>query len=122
VSLYCDAGYEGDGDWWWVGPYPEKPLATKRSRKCCSCKSKISVGDVARKVERYRPPSEFEETRGIASDEVSMANWYLCEACGDLADSLSELKFCYTLGKESLKQQIREYREEEAAWKQKWGR
>jgi hypothetical protein len=54
--------------------------------------------------------------RGIASDEVPIADWYLCETCGDLADSLSELGFCYHLGNgESLKQQIADYRRDEGA-------
>lgn len=53
--------------------------------------------------------------RGIALDDVELADWYLCEACGDVADSLSELGFCYTLGDKSLQQQIAEYRREEAA-------
>ena len=48
-------------------------------------------------------------------DEVALADWYLCEPCGDLADSIAELGFCYNLGGESLKQQIAEYRETEAA-------
>lgn len=114
MSLYCDAGdYDIDGaDWWWIGPMPEEPLDTKRSRKCCSCKSKINVGDIARKVERYRPPTEFEYEHGLASDEVPLASWYLCETCGDLSDSLTELGFCYTLGSASLKKQINEYMSE----------
>lgn len=116
MSLFCDAGYEADGaDWWWYPPADEAPLATKRSRKCCSCGVKIAVGDGARKVRRYRPPTEFEEMRGLYCDETPMTDWYLCEPCGDLADSLSEVGLCYTLGDESLKDQISEYRLEEAA-------
>jgi hypothetical protein len=111
MSLFCDTGYDGDGaDWWWYPPNDEAPLTTKRSRKCRSCGEKINVGETARKVERYRPPTYFEEVRGIASDAVPMADWYLCEKCGDLADSLAELKFCYHLNGESLQQQIAEYR------------
>jgi hypothetical protein len=61
------------------------------------------------------PATEWEEMRGLG-DEVQMADWYLCETCGDLADSLSELGFCYSLGGGgSLQQQIAEYRREEAA-------
>lgn len=116
MSLFCDSGYDHDGaDWWWYRPADEAPLATKRSRKCCSCGAKVGVGDTARKVTRYRPATEFEEMRGIASDEVPLADWYLCETCGDLADSLSELGFCYHLGDESLAKQIAEYRREEQA-------
>jgi hypothetical protein len=67
-------------------------------------------------VQRFRPTSErcnyIEES--IYGDEVPLADWYLCETCGDLADSLSELGFCYHLGDgESLKQQIADYRRDE---------
>jgi hypothetical protein len=114
MSIACSSGLDfGDYDWRWCAPADEAPLTTKRSRKCCSCGAKVGVGDTARSIARYRPPTEFEETRGIACDEVPLANWYLCETCGDLADSLSELGYCYELGgKQSLKSQIAEYREE----------
>lgn len=112
MSLSCDSGLDDSGDavWWWYRPASESPLSTKRSRKCISCRARISVGDIARKIRRYRPATEFEEMRGIASDEVPISAWYLCENCGDLADSLSELEFCYSLGDESLQDQIAEYR------------
>lgn len=121
MSLYCDYGDDACIDWWLHGPLDEAPLQTKRSRKCCSCGSRIAVGDIARKVQRARAPSErcnwIEES--IFGDEVPLSDWYLCEACGDLADSISELGFCYTLGSDSLKMQIADYRAEEAASK-KW--
>ena len=111
MSLHCDIdGGDDRGDWWWYQPADEKPLATKRSRKCCSCGNKIAVGETARLIRRYRQPTEFEEMRGIAYDEVPLSDWYLCERCGDLADSISELGFCYTLGVDSLKKQIADYR------------
>jgi len=118
MSLFCDVGgCDTDGvDWWWYQPADEAPLGTKRSRKCCSCGQKIKVGETARRVLRYRRATEFEKTRGIAYDEVPLPDWYLCETCGDLADSISELGFSYHLGDgESLKQQIAEYRETETA-------
>ncbi len=115
MSLYCPIDNDGGFDWWWHAPADEAPLATKRSRKCCSCGTKVGVGDTARKIARYRPATEFEEMRGIACDEVPMSDWYLCETCGDLADSIAELGFCYELGgRQSLLQQIAEYRREEA--------
>lgn len=111
MSLFCDAGYDNDAaDWWWYQPEEEAPLRTKRSRKCCSCHKKIGVGETARKILRYRPATEFEETRGITCEEVPLADWYLCEKCGDLSESLAELGFCYSLGgAASLQAQIAEY-------------
>jgi len=114
VSLYCDIDDAPRGaDWWWYQPADEAPLTTKRSRRCCSCSKMIRVGELARKVQRYRALTEFEEMRGIACDEVPLSDWYLCEPCGDLADSIAELGFCYTLGGASLKEQIAEYRRAE---------
>lgn len=113
MGLFC--GYDSDSegsDWWWFEPDDEAPLSTKRSRKCCSCGEKITVGSVSRKITRYRPPTEFEEMRGIYYDEAPLPPWYFCEACGDLAESIKELGFCYTLG-ENLKTQIQEYWSEE---------
>lgn len=116
MSLFCDGGgYDLDNAaWWWYQPADEAPLTTKRSRKCCSCGAKIGVGDTARKVRRFRPATEWEEIHGLG-DEARLADWYLCEACGDLADSIAELGLCYNLGGgESLKQQIAEYRKTDA--------
>lgn len=115
MSLFCGVdGCHDDADWWWYQPSDEAPLATKRSRKCCSCGEKIAVGNVARKVRRYRPPSErcnyIEES--IYGDEVPLADWYLCETCGNLYDSIVELGFCCSLGDQSLAAQIKEYRAE----------
>ena len=114
MSLSCDSGdFDSDGAaWWWTWSRKSKPLATKRSRKCCSCGTKIKPGDTASMVDRYRNPnSDIEEA--IYGDEVELAPWYLCETCGDLALSIDELGFCFELGGESLKEQIREYREME---------
>lgn len=114
MGLSCYCGDTDGADWWWYGPQDEAPLTTKRKRKCCSCGRRIGVGDISRKVRRYRPPTEFEETRGIRGDEVPMADWYLCEECGDLAESIADAGYCYSLGGESLKSQIVEYRAESA--------
>lgn len=114
MSLSCASDeFDSDGyDWWWCWHREPITLQTKRSRKCCSCGEKINVGDAASRVERSRGPvTEIEER--ICGDEVPMRPWYLCETCSDLALSLDELGFCFDLGGESLKDQIKEYREME---------
>lgn len=111
MSLSCSS-YGGDdwGDWSWYPPEHEAPLATKRGRRCCSCKTIIKPGQIARRILRMAPATEWQEIRGF-SDEVELAPWYFCESCGDIADSLDELGYCYELG-ESLASQIKEYRAE----------
>ncbi len=111
--LSCSCDFDGGCDWYWQLPenYDFEPLNTKRSRKCCSCKKRINVGDDCIEVYRHRPPSErcnyIEES--IYGDEVPLANWYLCEDCGGLMISIDALGLCCTLGGESLKAQIVEY-------------
>ncbi len=109
MSLSCNYGYDGDFAWYWESNFQYYPLGTKRSRKCCSCKEKIAVGDDSIIVHRWNYPQNDIEQR-IYGDEVPQTKWYLCEKCGDLAISLEELGFCYTLGDESLKKQIADYR------------
>ncbi len=115
MSLSCAIDSDsGDYECFFRDIEDEAPLSTKRARKCCSCGAQILVGQASRRVPRGRPPYErcnWIEER-IYGDEVPLAPYYLCETCGDLADSLSELGFCFTLGGQSLKAQIAEYREE----------
>ena len=115
MGLSCDSD-GGDYDWYWTSNFQYYPLLTKRSRKCCSCKERIAVGEESMIFRRYRDPRNYIEER-IYDDEVPMAKWYLCETCGDLAISLQELGFCFTLGGgESLKKQISDYRQAEAEY------
>ena len=111
MSLSCD--YDGDGDyeWYWYSDDDERPLATKRSRKCCSCGGRIAVGALSRRLFCSRPPNNDIEER-IYCDEVPMASRYFCETCSGLSYSLDELGFCYSI-EEPLSEQIKEFREVE---------
>jgi hypothetical protein len=119
MGLFCDSGFDSDGfDWWWQWDRSDAvPLATKRSRKCCSCGEKIKVGEPAVTINRLRNPVTEVEERIYGEDgEVYMADWHLCDKCNDLALSLDELGFCFELGNgESLQRQIDDYRREEQA-------
>ena len=97
MSISCSC-YDGDDYAWWYETQDQKPLDTKRSRKCCSCGAKIAVGDLATELTRCRPPYDYIEER-IYGDEVYMASWYMCETCGDLYESLVELGYCIELTK-----------------------
>lgn len=121
MSLSCNTDIDGgDSEWYWYQPGELVPLTTKRSRKCCSCKTKINVGDASLKFPRYRPTSPrhnyIEES--IYGDEVPLAPWFMCETCGGLYYSLTELGFCMDIS-DSLARQIKEYREEERAHKER---
>jgi hypothetical protein len=113
MSLHCaDGGYDGDGENWWECNLNLYPLATRRRRKCCSCGNPIQIGEECGHVNRARGPQNDIEER-IYGDEVPMAKWYLCETCTDLAVSLDELGFCFSLGGDSIAAQIKEYRQQE---------
>lgn len=108
MSLSCSTNDDGDYDSWWTLADESGVLNAKRSRKCYSCNEKIAIGDPCRAVFRYRLPDNDIEER-IHGDEVPLSTKYLCETCTDLADSLFEQNFCFSLGDESLKQQIADY-------------
>ncbi len=116
MGLSCDCSFDGDFDWYWELPSSDtffQPLNTKRCRRCASCGKRIAVGDECTELHRWRYPRDeppYIEER-IYGDEVPLAPWFLCETCSGLALALDELKFCFTLGHESLKQQIAEYNE-----------
>lgn len=110
MSLHCEYG---DGyDWYFAVAQDEAPLATKYSRKCCSCRAKLMPGAVTRTVTRWASCQDDSVDYRIYGAEKPLATWYLCETCSGLEYSLAELGFCYELGIKSLKDQIAEYRSE----------
>jgi len=42
--------------------------------------------------------------------EIPMASWFMCESCGDIYFSISELGFCVSLD-ESMQAALDEYRD-----------
>ena len=65
------------------------------------------AGDGVPELTRFRGPrTDFEER--IYSDEVPLAAWHLCERCGDIYSSLTELGFCVNPD-ESMDAQLAEY-------------
>lgn len=119
MGLTCaDYADGGDGEWWFESNFNLYPLNTKRDRKCCSCGGHIKVGEQCAIVHRSRSPKNDIEER-IYSDMVPMATWYLCETCDDLAVSLDELGFCFSLGDEPIADQIKEYRKAEREAKER---
>jgi predicted RNA-binding Zn-ribbon protein involved in translation (DUF1610 family) len=72
-----------------------KPLQTSQRKRCQSCKKLINIGDIAVRFEIYKVP-EYEIEFSIYGEdgEVSMANRYLCEQCGEIYHNLDELGFC----------------------------
>lgn len=101
------------GDWWYIEADDYAPLATKRSRKCCSCEDRIAVGDLTLRLDCYKSPDTDIEER-IHGDEVPLRPRFLCERCADLHLSLTELGFCINADDDRL-ELIRQYAEMRAA-------
>lgn len=112
LSCHCDGDYE----WYYTPADTYAPLATKRSRKCCSCGNRINVGDISVMFQRFY----YAEWGTVAAkihgegSEVYMAPHYMCERCGDLYYSLDELGFCININ-DDMRDLVREYAEMSAA-------
>ena len=106
MTLSCGCDYDGDAAWYFeeVG---FSTLKTKRGRRCRSCKTLLKLGAECLRLARWRGPRTDVEDR-IHGDEVPLAAWYLCERCGDIYASLTELGFCADLT-ESMDAQLAEY-------------
>jgi hypothetical protein len=110
MPLSCDC--DNDDPDWWYRANPVAPLATKRSRKCCSCKERIAVGDDAMEFVRWRTPAYESVAERIYGEggEEPLASWWLCDRCAGLYESLDALGFCIGAG-EDMRSLAREYAE-----------
>lgn len=118
MGLMCECDY--DGDWepgmkLWHGPKDYTTLATKRSRKCCSCGDRIEVGATCAEVRRTKVPETEIEIRIYGEDdaEVPISSKWMCERCAGLAFSLDDLGYCPQPW-EDQRELVREYAEEHA--------
>lgn len=113
MGLMCSCDYEAEpGMVCWYGPKDYAPLATKRSRKCCSCEARIAVGDLCCEVPRVKIPETEIECRIFGEEgEIPVSPKYMCERCADLAHSLDELGYCPQPW-EDQRELVREYAED----------
>ena len=105
ISCSCDFGDGGEYPEWWFSVENADfiPLPTIHGQKCPSCQSKILPGDDCVRVERWC----YDED----GNDITMSPWWLCETCGGLAMAIEEQGLCYTLGGETLRDQIAARRE-----------
>jgi hypothetical protein len=110
LSCSCD---NDDAEWFYDDTKEVAPLATKRMRRCCSCKERISVGDDCKPFPRWRNVSYYSDPEVLVriygdGGEFALPTWYLCDRCAGLYESLDGLGFCGMLG-DNLVQTCREY-------------
>lgn len=106
MSLSCDCGDEWA--WWHDSGSEVAPLATRRARKCCSCKERIAIGDDCKAFARWRSPDYGSVAERIYGDEEPLPTWYLCDRCAGLYEALDSLGFCFQLD-DDMRTLCREY-------------
>lgn len=95
LSCTC---FDYDGErWYYYPPGDFKPFAKKRRKKCCSCNKFIEKNAECIAFPRYRNPlSDIEER--IKGDEIRLADYFMCEKCGEIYLNLTDLNYCIILG------------------------
>ncbi len=112
MPLSCDCDNDGDYDWFYIVPRDYSTLATKRRKRCSSCKKLIDIGAVIAEFDCYRPPKDDVEDRIYGEDgEIPIASKYLCEPCADLWYSFRELGFDCIDPTENMNNLARQYAE-----------
>ena len=108
MTLSCGCDYDADGaEWYYDSNGVFRALDTKRARRCRACKTPLKPGTTVLQIARWRGPRDWIE-ESIHGEEVPLAPWHLCERCGDIYASLTELGFCVDLT-ESMDAQLAEY-------------
>lgn len=96
--LSCSCDFDSAAEWYYI-PQKFGKFSRKRRKRCCSCDHLISNGDICLTFDRHRYPlTDIEEK--ICGDEVPLADWFMCEKCGETFLNLSDLGFCIELGSE----------------------
>lgn len=98
-----------DCEWWYENTSDYHSLATKRGRRCKSCKAIIKPGEICTSHGRYRHTNTFIEEMIYDCDGVPLAPHWMCERCSDLFFSLQELGYCVS-PEDDMRVLINEYK------------
>ncbi len=91
--LYCDSGFDDrDSGWYYYHAHGFNNYQKKRRTRCCSCKKVISQDDVIVCFSRYRDALTDVEEK-IMGQEIRLADYYLCEKCGEIYFNLEDLGY-----------------------------
>lgn len=100
MPLHCSCPDPDGPDWTEIEPPAADDayitFAGRRATRCWSCDDRIRPGDTCTEFQRLRAPTDFECDRlNWREDEgVPLAPRHICERCGDIYWSLTELGFC----------------------------
>lgn len=104
--LSCECGFDTDS-WCYMYPHDFSTFLPARRKRCCSCNALITQGDCCVVFDRYRPARDDIEEK-IQGDEINIADWFMCEKCGEIFFNLESLGYCITLG-ENMPELLSEY-------------
>lgn len=103
--LSCECDYNDDGPYYYSNDFIL--FDRKRRKRCCSCSKLINQGDPCVIFTRYRGTRTDIEER-IYGDEIRLADWFMCEWCGEMCLNLSDFGYCMFLG-DSMKENMEDY-------------
>jgi hypothetical protein len=113
MSLFCNDlhdDYYDDNSWYYYVPTEIKKLETKRAKRCCSCKKLLRPGDEVGAFDRWRMSrGDIEEKIYGDGAEIWLATWYMCEDCTGLFWALYELGYGCDLGRDNMRDLVKEY-------------
>lgn len=109
-KLLCEVPFYVDGKAVWDQEF-FFPLATKRARKCKSCKELIKVGENCIEFTRHVSTEGDEISERIHGDEMEIASWFHCEKCGEQYLNLEDLGYCVDIS-ENMFDLLAEHREQ----------
>jgi len=108
--LYCTCGDYFDCDtWYYYHPEDFSKLTTSKRKRCCSCKVLINKQAGCLEFPRQRQPRHDIEEE-IYGDEVPLASYFMCEACGEIYLNLSDLGYCLDITQD-MREYLKEYQE-----------
>lgn len=99
MSLSCTCYENDDAAWYWWPPDDFSKFSKRKRKRCCSCKSLITLGADCLEFTRTRSPvSDIEERiHGDGPEAVSLASWYMCETCGEQYLNLTAYGYCVNI-------------------------
>lgn len=111
MSLSCDCGY-GDYDWYYE--ITDEPYTANSTGRCYGCGGHVRAGDIVRHILDIHWPESDDDLFYDETDPDEKVLGRICERCGDLYDSLTELGFCMTAEFGFIEAAMEEYRRDYA--------
>jgi hypothetical protein len=115
LSCYCpDFDDTNHSSWSYYPSIDFKIFDKTRRKRCCSCHELIDLQSLCLEFGRSRSiHTEVEEKIYGEDGEVPLADWYMCEDCGEIYLNLDALGFCVDISLD-MREELKEYQQEYA--------